>query len=365
MTLVSIITDTHFGARGDSIQLLANQEKFLSDIFWPTLKERNVDFLFHLGDLVDRRKYINFNTAATMRRIFLDPLTQHAELGRFIIPGNHDVYYKSTNDINAFNELLGAYSSKIEIIHEPQEISFSTEKGIIKCLFVPWINPNNYDRCLQAIKNTSATLCFGHFEIKGFTMHLGQSCEHGMDKGIFDKFDMVFSGHFHEKSSQHGIHYLGSPFQLTWADFGSKRGFHILNLQTRELEFIQNPYDTFHKLYYNDQAQTTMEELTKQLDFIDIKNCFIKVYVETKDNPYLFDLFIKEIEDQEPFDVKIMEDMKIYQEEVEDFEEAESTEAIIFNTIDKMEISCDKDALKNLVYELHKEAHDLESDSCD
>ena len=31
------------------------------------------------------------------------------------------------------------------------------------------------------------------------------------------------------------------------------RGFHILfDTETRELEFIQNPYEMFHKIYYDD-----------------------------------------------------------------------------------------------------------------
>ena len=36
----------------------------------------------------------------------------------------------------------------------------------------------------------------GHLEIKGFEMHSGIMSDHGIEKTLFNNFDMVMSGHF-------------------------------------------------------------------------------------------------------------------------------------------------------------------------
>ena len=56
---IALITDTHFGARNDSLLFLDFFRKFYENIFFPTLKERGIKEIIHLGDVVDRRKFIN------------------------------------------------------------------------------------------------------------------------------------------------------------------------------------------------------------------------------------------------------------------------------------------------------------------
>ena len=64
---IAIITDTHFGAKGDSQIFLEHTFKFFEDVFFPTIKERGITNVLHLGDLMDRRKYVNFHTLHQMR----------------------------------------------------------------------------------------------------------------------------------------------------------------------------------------------------------------------------------------------------------------------------------------------------------
>ena len=49
--------------------------KFYNEIFFPYLKEHNIKTLIHLGDVVDRRKFINFRIAHNFRhKVFTAPM---------------------------------------------------------------------------------------------------------------------------------------------------------------------------------------------------------------------------------------------------------------------------------------------------
>ena len=100
----ALITDTHFGARNDSLVFSNFFQKFYENIFFPTLKERNIKSVIHLGDVVERRKFINFKTLNSMKDILFDPLEEMGGNIKIII-GNHDIYYKNTLSVNSMNEL--------------------------------------------------------------------------------------------------------------------------------------------------------------------------------------------------------------------------------------------------------------------
>ena len=110
---IAIITDTHAGIRGDASWMLDYQEAFYRDVFFPKLLSENIKVLFHLGDLFDRRKYINFVTLKRTREMFLRKLADY-NIKMYIIPGNHDVCFKSTNEVNSLTTLLGEFSSFVD-----------------------------------------------------------------------------------------------------------------------------------------------------------------------------------------------------------------------------------------------------------
>ena len=56
---IALITDQHFGARNDSKKIHDHFERFYSEVFFPTLRDRNIDTVIDLGDTFDRRKYIS------------------------------------------------------------------------------------------------------------------------------------------------------------------------------------------------------------------------------------------------------------------------------------------------------------------
>jgi len=349
--LIAIINDSHFGAKSDSSVLLDNQKLFLDNIFFPTLREKNIKTVIHLGDLVDRRKYINFNTSNRMRTDFLNPLQDYTV--HFIV-GNHDVFHKNTNEINALKELLSSYAFDVH--------TEATKITIDSCpiLLVPWITLQNESHTMRMIEETKAQICMGHFELAGFEFYKGIVSEHGMSADTLSKFDMVFSGHYHQKSSKGNIHYLGAPYPMTWADYDCPRGFHLFDTTTRELTFIPNTYSIFTQIEYDDTNCRTLEDITRQ--FVtpnSITNNYCKVIVKKKSNPYLFDLFINELEKQSPNEIKIIENSVIDIQE-SNIDEAEDTLTILRKTVDGLDIDVNKPLLQDLISELYQQASNME-----
>jgi DNA repair exonuclease SbcCD nuclease subunit len=354
-TKVAIITDQHFGARNDSIHFLDYYEKFYRDTFFPTLIGHGITTLLILGDTFDRRKYVNFYTYKRSREMFFDQLYK-MNIEVHMLAGNHDTYYKNTNEVNSVNLLLQEYTN-INVIDDPQTIhlQFANEKYDI-CM-IPWICADNYENSLLEIKNTSADLCMGHFEIAGFAMHRGMPNHEGLDRGIFRKFDFTFSGHYHHKSDADSIHYLGNPYELTWQDYNDTRGFHIFDLDTRELEFIANPNIMFHRISYDDKVESITDVTNK--DLTKYTNTYVKVVVVNKTNPYLFDKFMANLYEVNPIDVTISEDFQELTEGVDDdiLDQAEDTLTIINKYVDGItENHIDNNKLKTVLKELYVEA---------
>lgn len=349
---IAIITDTHWGVRNDNVIFLNNNKLFLDNIFFPTLEKHSIKQIIHLGDLVDRRKYVNINTVNRLRNDFLQRVSDQYEMD--VTAGNHDVYYKNTNDINFLDEFIGNKYPNINVYTNPIE----REYGGIKILLLPWITSENRTETIDLIGKTNAQICMGHLELEGFQMYKGSQISHGEDRGIFRRFDVVFSGHYHHRSTLDNIHYLGSHGEFTWSDYNDPRGFHIFETETRELEFIENPYTLFKKIWYNDD-----KNILERTDFASIKDCFIKVIVQSKENPYNFDTFMNKIYEAQPAECSIVEDHKnmdsINEEEL--LNEAEDTLTILSKYVNNLETSVDNKQLDLLLRDLYNEALRMET----
>jgi len=268
---VAIITDQHFGARNDSIAFLDFFQKFYDDTFFPSLDAAGINTVLILGDTFDRRKYVNFYALDRAKKMFFDKLEERG-IRVHMLAGNHDTYYKNTNDVNSPDLLLREYNN-IDVIDSPETIVID---GTSICM-MPWICPENYQESIDEMKNTKAEICMGHFEIAGFAMHRGMESHEGLSKEIFDKFDMVFSGHYHHRSDDGHIYYLGNPYELTWQDYKDTRGFHLFDLERRELEFIPNPNTMFERVEYDDKDCEPID-----LDLIDLNGKYVKLVVVNK-----------------------------------------------------------------------------------
>ena len=345
---VAIITDQHFGARNDSLHFIEFYEKFYRDTFFPRLLKEKIDTVLILGDTFDRRKYVNFYSLQRAKQMFFDKLSEH-KIDVHMLVGNHDTYYKNTNDVNSPDLLLEDYDN-IKTISSPTTLNLGGQD----ILMMPWICAENYDESMRMIKESTAPICMGHFEIQGFQMYRGAPSHDGLDMSVFSKFDVVFSGHYHHKSKKGNIHYLGNPYELTWQDYDDDRGFHIFDTKSQKLTFVKNPNSIFKRISYDDKGVDT--KTITEMDLTPYKGAYVKVLVVNKTNPYLFDLFVNNLHQIGPVDVTIAEDILELEDEDIDVDQTEDTTTILNKYVDNLATDLDKDKLKTLLREMYVDA---------
>ena len=348
---IALITDTHFGARNDNLAFNEYFYEFYENQFFPYLKEHKIKHCVHLGDVMDRRKFISYRIARDFRERFINSFK---DINFHMLVGNHDTFYKNTNDVNSLHELVDGKFKNIKVYSKTTEVDF----GDCKILFVPWINSDNYSYTMEMLDTTSAQICMGHLELSGFQMQRGMIMTEGWDKRLFQKFDMVMSGHFHHKSDDGQIFYLGTPYEIYWNDYDDPKGFHIFDTKTRELERIVNTNTLFCKIYYDDTTQNYMSH-----DISRYKNKYVKVIVVNKKDLYQFDHFVARLLLADAHDIKIIEDFsEMDASNVSDdiVENTEDTMTLLEKYIDELDVTLDKSRLKTTMKSLYTEAQDLE-----
>lgn len=350
---ICLLGDTHFGARNDSLIFHEHFRKFYTEVFFPYLKENNILHVIQMGDVFDRRKYINFASLSHAREYFFEPLNATFETNMLV--GNHDTYHKNTNDVNSPNLLLETYHS-INVVNSPLEVDYED----CKMLLVPWICPENEKEITEAIKNTDAKVILGHFELKGFEMYRGSVCEDGMETSIFgDK--IVLSGHFHHKSNVGKINYLGTPYEMTWSDYGDQKGFHVFDTDTMEMEFVPNPFVMFNKIHYDETKLDSVDDITNE-DFSHVKGTYVKVIVTNRENPVWFDVLIDKLEQAGAADIQVVEDhfnLGLEGDE-EIIDQAEDTLTIMSKYVDQLNVQTDRNRLDSLLRNLYHDAVNME-----
>ena len=349
---VAILNDTHCGIRNSSEIFLNNAATFYQDVFFPECEKRGVEQIIHLGDYYDHRKFVNFKALNHNRKHFLNELRERG-MKMDIIPGNHDTFYKNTNDLNSLKECLGHYMNEIHIIMEPRVMEY----GSLKIALLPWICQDNYDKSMEFITNCKADWLGAHLELSGFDMMRGVTNVHGMNHKIFEKFELVLTGHFHVGSRRDNVWYLGSQMEFFWSDAGDKKYFHIIDTETREIEKIHNPHTLFEKIVYNDDKVDYNNYDVSHLD-----NKFVKVAVVNKTDAFVFDRFIDRIQNQDIYELKIAENFSEFVGDNVGDEglEIEDTAQLVDNYIDNVDTELDKDRIKINMRELMTEAQALE-----
>ena len=352
---ICVLGDTHFGMRGDSLDFHKYIDKFYTNTLFPYLKENDITTVVQLGDLFDRRKFINFNSLYLARQYFFDKLTEN-NITFITFLGNHDVAFKNTLQVNSSQLLLNGYDN-ITVLDTFTTMQF----GGIDVDLVPWICDDNEVEITQKLKDSKSQIVFGHFEIAGFEMDRGNVCHEGIDKSTFNKYDIVLSGHFYHRSDDGHIYYVGTPYEMTWSDYNDPRGFVIFDTQTREQEFVKNPYRMFHKLNYKDEVENFAEQY-RTFDYSIYEGSYVKVVVVNKTNPFLFDLVIDNLYKAGVADISIVEDFTdaaiITDDELVD--QTEDTVTILAKYIDNLTLNVDNDKLKGLMRELYVEALNTE-----
>ena len=343
---IAIFTDTHWTARKSSRHLHDYFELFYKNIFFPALEEQGVEIVVHMGDAFDNRKSIDFWGLDWTRRVVLEPLRKYEV---HMIVGNHDIFLRNSTEINAPELLLKDYPN-IKTYSSPT----NTKVGGIDMTFIPWICSENYDETLKVIQKSKAKIAMGHLELKGFRVnkHLVME-EHGLEANLFSNFTKVFSGHYHTRSDNGTVFYLGNPYEMYWTDVNDTRGFHIFDTETLEHTPINNPYKLFYNIYYEDTPHQTF-------DASEYSNKIVKVIVRKKSKQKDFEKFIDKLYKIGIQDLKIVENFEIQENENFVIDEEENTISILNRYIDESECDFDKSTIKGIFQDLYKQACEVE-----
>jgi DNA repair exonuclease SbcCD nuclease subunit len=343
---IGVISDTHYGAKKGSKHLHDYFELFYKNVFFPALEEQGVEAVIHMGDAFDSRKSIDYQSLEWAKRVVFEPLKKYDV---HMIVGNHDCYYKNTNNVNSPALLLKDYPN-IKTYSSPT----NTKVCGIDMTFIPWICSENYDETLKVLKKSKAKVAMGHLELKGFRVnkHLVME-EHGLEANLFSNFTKVFSGHYHTRSDNGTVFYLGNPYEMYWTDVNDTRGFHIFDTETLEHTPINNPYKLFYNIYYDDTPHQTF-------DASEYSNKIVKVIVRKKSKQKDFEKFIDKLYKVSIQDLKIVENFEIQENENFVIDEEENTISILNRYIDESECDFDKNKIKGIFQDLYKQACEVE-----
>ena len=345
---IAIITDQHFGARKNSKLFHDYFLKFYEDIFFPTLIKEGITTIVDMGDTFDSRKGVDFVSLEWAKNHYYDKLE---ELGITVhtIIGNHTAYYKNTNDLTGVGLFLREYDN-VKIYPEAEEVTIDKTKF----LFVPWINSENQDKTFQLIEESDSPCVMGHLELNGFMATRGHFMENGMDSNIFDKFERVYSGHYHMRSNKENIFYLGNPYEMYWNDVNDRdRGFHLFDTDTLVHTPVNNPYQLFHNLYYEDTPH-------QMLDITKYDQKILKVIVRKKSDPKQFEKYIDKLYSSNLAELKIVENFDFTEGEEFEADESEDTISLLNRYIQESEVDLDKSVITNILQDVYKEACEVE-----
>jgi len=343
----AIITDQHFGCRKNSKLFHDYFLRFYNDVFFPTLEKENIKTVIDMGDTFDSRKGVDFSSLAWAKNNYYDRLRDMGITVHTVV-GNHTAYYKNTNRVNAVDLLLREYDN-VKVYSECTEVLIDK----LKVLFIPWINAENSESSFLSIKNSSSKCAMGHLELNGFRAHRGHIMEEGMDCKLFDKFNKVFSGHYHTRSDNGTVFYLGNPYEMFWNDCNDTRGFHIFDTETLEHTPVNNPYKMFHTLYYEDTPH-------QMLDTTPFEQKIVKVIVRKKTDPKQFEKYIDKLYSSNLFELKVVENFEFVESEEFEAEESEDTISILNRYIQEAEVDLDKVVITSILQDVYKEACEVE-----
>lgn len=343
-----ILGDVHIGARNASPILLEYQLQFFEDELLPYMKKHGINTILQLGDLFDPRKMISQVALYWWKRRLFDVL-ENEGIKLVTLVGNHDISFKNTLEFNTSDLFLHSYKN-IEIIKEPTEYDFGNG---VSFLLVPWVCDSNIAAVADAVHASESQYCAGHFEFSGFEMQKGVAAHGGMPADGYEKFDRVFSGHYHTHSKKKNITYTGVPYELTWADHNDQKGFYVFDSKTHKASYVKTQSNLFFRLEYNDRDQ-------EPEDFDGLAGRYIKVVVINKTEPYKFEKYINRINEQVPADLKITDiEVDFDGVELDDEIEMDDTKTMIDNFIEQVDTELDKDRLKDMMQGLYLRALEI------
>ena len=269
MSKIFLIGDTHIGLGypNNADKWFKVHREYFSDFLMPLLKSRVEpgDIIVHLGDLFDNRNVIPIN----LMNYTLDIVEEISKIAPFhIIIGNHDLYSKSTGEINSVRPFK--HIDNIFIYDRPTKIEFEG----VGILMVPYID-NRKEQISIINNNKDCKYLFCHSDLNGAKLHMTSAGHRNADKidiEDFKDFRKVYSGHYHIVQRDQNFTFVGSIFQMDRNDYKDQKGIFIIDVENEEEEFVENKVSpVFRK--YNVISETDvdgLDALRNSKDYIDL-----------------------------------------------------------------------------------------------
>lgn len=256
-----IISDTHFGARSNSVEWITEMMNWFNDDFIPKVKKeyKTGDILIHCGDVFDNRQSVNLlvlhkaiNLFEELSKIFVD--------GIYVIAGNHDVMRKTSNEISSLDSIK--YIPNVNVIKDPLLVKIQ-EKRV---LFMPWRASDKEEReCIKENSSEGLDYLFCHTNIRSLNFNKYTEVDEGLSISEFVDFKRVYAGHIHWSQKKKNITMIGNPYQMTRSDSGNKKGWFILDFKTNKEEFFENKYSPkFVKIYLSEYLDKSIKDLKEE-----------------------------------------------------------------------------------------------------
>jgi len=348
---IAFLCDTHSGARNDNDFYIHHQNHFYDNVFFPTLERENVDVVFHAGDLLDKRRAINIKSLAALNKHYIYRLIAEG-YDYYQLLGNHDIYYKNTRWLSAIREIYGPLEGDhFHIISDPTLVDI----GGLKILLMPWIVPDEEENITDIMfrEGGDATMCVGHFELNGFQMNRGGKPMTGaMDRSLLDQFKIVLSGHYHTGAFNKNVMYIGSPFQMTFADQDDRKKFMIFDTETFKMQFIYNDDHVFQQFDYTDGLDLDA------IEFGDYQDINVKVIVNAKGNQSHYEDFMDRMNAVGPFTLTVVDRYVFESDDDTELETMDKgTEEILIESVDDYDFPPERvDPVKQVLSEIYNQA---------
>jgi hypothetical protein len=270
MNRIFLIGDVHLslGFPNKSDKWFKVHQEYFDKFLFPYLESEveEGDIIVQLGDLYDNRDiipidHLNYGLNIVERLAKLAPT--------HILVGNHDMYNKSSGDINTIKPFK--YIPNVFIYDTVQEIEFNGKT----ILMMPYIEKKN-EQIKYLKKHSGCDYLFCHSDLNGARMHLTSVAHrnnHKLDPTEFKGYGIVKTGHIHIRQNIKNISFVGSIFQMDRNDFGDKKGIEILDTETDKTIFIENTVSPVFKKVnvLIDEDIDLLDELKDSNDYIDIK----------------------------------------------------------------------------------------------
>lgn len=344
MGKLAILGDQHFGASGSNVLVHQYMRKFYAD-FFDYVDTNNIKTVLQLGDMFDVRKHINTWTLSFFREVFLKPVIER-DMHVIVLLGNHDIFYRESLQISSVEEVLTPYQEWFTIVKESADYMIEDQSFLI----VPWVCKENLDRVNTAIAESKSEYCAGHFEFNGFELFRGQPAKTNYSHEGYSKFEKVFSGHYHHMSSKDNVLYTGTPYELTWQDCGTTKGFFVLD--DGSLELVETKHTLFSYITLSDYADHRIPEELVREKHVKLK---IDVALDPKQKDALSDMLYS----MQPHSLKFIE-KKIDASDTEDvhYEQTTSIADLIKDYVTNINVDAaiDKDVLIDKLIGVYIEA---------